>query len=297
MSTDTLVKRPPKDNLLRATFKGGVQLRSAGDAGVSGPVMTGHFVVFDEWTEIDSLLEGNFMERFAPGSVRKTIKENRDGMRVLFQHGFDPQIGDKPLGPIEDLREDEIGGFYAVPLLSAGYVRNEILPGLEEELYGASFRFSIVREEITELGISDYNPKGLPERTVKECKVPEFGPVTFPQYDGATAGCRSLRPYELVKGLAEDDRSVVQVTRTAEPDEAEAEKTSADKGEAEKAAPETAPAEAKAEDKTESEKGSEKAAPSRSSAGQPAHPGRGRRAIERPIKGSTSERPLNRPLG
>ena len=37
-----------------------------------------------------------------------------------------------------------------------------------------------------------HNPHGLPERTVKEAKVPEFGPVTFPAYAGATAGVRSM---------------------------------------------------------------------------------------------------------
>ena len=39
---------------------------------------------------------------------------------------------------------------------------------------------------------SDYNPKGLPERTVRDLHMPEFGPVTFPAYPGATAGMRSL---------------------------------------------------------------------------------------------------------
>jgi hypothetical protein len=32
----------------------------------------------------------------------------------------------------------------------------------------------------------------MPERTLKEVRVPEFGPVTFPAYVDATAGVRSL---------------------------------------------------------------------------------------------------------
>jgi hypothetical protein len=60
-------------------------------------------------------------------------------------------------------------------------------------LYGASFRFSVTREEFNrDAKPSDYNPQGLPERTLKEVAVREFGPVTFPAYSGATASVRSL---------------------------------------------------------------------------------------------------------
>ena len=34
---------------------------------------------------------------------------------------------------------------------------------------------------------SSYKPTGLPERTITEAKVMEFGPVTFPAYEDATA--------------------------------------------------------------------------------------------------------------
>jgi HK97 family phage prohead protease len=183
--------RPPRENLIRAVMPG-VELRSESD-GDDGLVMAGHFAVFDKWTEINSLWEGNFMERFVSGAFKKTIREQRDRMRVLFQHGTDPQVGDKPLGPIRDLREDDEGAAYEVPLLDASYVRDQVLPGLQAGLYGASFRFKVMREEIVdEPKPSDSNPHGLPERTVKEAQVMEFGPVTFPAYEGASAGIRSL---------------------------------------------------------------------------------------------------------
>jgi HK97 family phage prohead protease len=157
------------------------------------PTMFGYFAVFNELTEIDSFFEGHFMERIDPKAFNKTFRENRDGMKVLFQHGLDPQIGDKPLGPIDELKSDEVGGYYEVPLLNAPYVRSDVLPGLEAGLYGASFRFRVMRELFDEEpDPSDTNPEGLPERTIKEAQVLEFGPVTFPAYSSATAGVRAI---------------------------------------------------------------------------------------------------------
>lgn len=163
------------------------------DASPGTPIMFGHFAVFDRWTEINSIWEGNFLERVARGAFRKTFRENRAGIRALFQHGMDPEVGDKPLGPVDDLREDTEGAYYEVPLLDAPYVRQSVLPGLEAGLYGASFRFQVMRENIVETPeASDYNPRGLPERTITEARTFEFGPVTFPAYVDASAGVRSL---------------------------------------------------------------------------------------------------------
>jgi HK97 family phage prohead protease len=154
------------------------------------PTMVGHFARFGEWARIDSIFEGRFMERIAPGAFRASFEAQTP--KVLFQHGRDPQIGDKPLGPVEVLREDEVGAYYEVPLLDANYVR-EILPGLRAGLYGSSFRFSVDAESRVEHpGRSTYNPSGLPERTIEQATVPEFSCVTFPAYAGATAGVRSL---------------------------------------------------------------------------------------------------------
>lgn len=159
--------------------------------GEAGPRMVGHFSVFNEWTEINSFFEGHFLERIAPGAYKKTFRENRDEIKPLFQHGMDPQIGDKPLGPIAELREDETGAYYEVDLLDAPYVRDDLLPGLKAGLYGASFRFAMIREEFNQKpDPADHNPQGLPERTLKELRVFEFGPVTFPAYPSATASVR-----------------------------------------------------------------------------------------------------------
>jgi phage head maturation protease len=190
----------PTDNLYRAISPSPelLILRAAtaadGDEAATAaamPVMTTDFIVFRSWTEIDSFLEGRFMEQIDPGAVARTFKEDRSRMRVLFQHGRDPQIGDKPLGPIDTLEANGRSATAEVPLLDTAYNR-ELIPGLAAGLYGASFRFRVLGESWNKKPArSKHNPEGLPERTITEIEVREFGPVTFPAYDSATAGLRS----------------------------------------------------------------------------------------------------------
>lgn len=130
------------------------------------------------------------MESIARGAFARSIRERRDRIKVLFQHGQDPFVGDKPLGSVRELREDQQGAYYEVPLLNASHVA-DIAAGVEEGLYGASFRFRVMREEFVENPAkSDRNPGRLPERTLREVDLLEFGPCTFPAYAGATAGLR-----------------------------------------------------------------------------------------------------------
>ncbi len=169
-----------------------VELRDGAAVDGSLGTLDGHFSQFNRWYEVASAWEGNFMEQIAPGSFVQTIEEDRAAMRVLFDHGYDPQIGNKVLGPIESLAEDKTGPAYEVPLYDTSYNR-DLLPGLKGGQYGASFRFR-VREEtwVDEPKPSRDNPKGLPERTITNAKVMEFGPVTFGANPGATAGVRSM---------------------------------------------------------------------------------------------------------
>lgn len=185
---------PPRENLCRASFPGPV-LRVDEDAAERGgmPTLTGHFTVFNQWAEIQSRYEGHFLERFAPGSLSRTFKNNGDKIRVMFQHGKDPQIGEKLLGVPSMVREDgDIGGYYEVPLFDTSYNR-DLLPGLEAGAYGASMRFTSMHEDYVEKpSKSQYNPDGIPERTIREARIAEAGPVVWPAYAGATAGVRSL---------------------------------------------------------------------------------------------------------
>jgi HK97 family phage prohead protease len=154
--------------------------------------LAGHFAVFDRWTEIASAREGHFLERVAPGAFRKSIAENRDRIRVLLSHGADPELGSKPIARLDELREDRHGGYYAAPLLEG--LPELLVSGLRAGLYGASFRFESLREDFVQSpGRSSWNPRGLPERTLREVRLYELGPTPFPAYADASAGLRSAR--------------------------------------------------------------------------------------------------------
>lgn len=192
--TASVVEEPPMrsarltDNLCRSlAMPSAAQIRTESD----GNTLFGHFAVFDQWTRIDSQYEGTFLERIAPGAFADTLTNRGSSIRVLYDHGKDPSIGNKPLGVPMVLSEDRTGAYYEVQLFDTDYV-NELRPALEAGQLGASFRFSVVAETwTTPTAPTAHNPDMLDERTITGAHLWEFGPVTFPAYDSATAGVRS----------------------------------------------------------------------------------------------------------
>ena len=92
----------------------GVALGPAVDGSLG--TLNGRFSEFGRWYRVSSWLEGDFMERVQPGATMDTIRDDLPGMRVLFDHGMDRQIGNKVLGPIASLEEKQDGPHYEVPL-------------------------------------------------------------------------------------------------------------------------------------------------------------------------------------
>jgi phage head maturation protease len=179
-----------------------VRLRTSEGGGM--PTMFGRFASFGEWAEINNVLEGHFLERMAPAAFEKTIQEHRDKIRVLFHHGQDPTIGFAVLGPIRSLNPDTS---YEVDLFDVDYV-HRLLPGLRSGVYGVSFRFSVTKDELRQHPTrSDWNPKALPEVTVVEAGVTEFGPTPLPAYKNATAAVRSGTATDAVQRLVRDMRT------------------------------------------------------------------------------------------
>jgi HK97 family phage prohead protease len=157
-----------------------------------GRTLYGHFSVFDTWYEVNSAWEGNFLERIAPGAFARTISERGAQVKALYDHGHDPQLGNKPLGAFRELREDKTGGYYEIGLIDTDYNRDFIIPAARAGLLGASFRFRVRAEQwVDQPTVSKHNPKGIPERTITDTDLYELGPVTFPASEAATAALRS----------------------------------------------------------------------------------------------------------
>ncbi len=205
----------PVDDLFRGLTDGLDYRADDGDA--DDGLMYGHFSVFDDWYEIDSWFEGNFLERVAPGAFKKTIREHRDSLVVQFDHGYDINVGDSPLGDIRNLHEDETGPYYEVDLYDTDYNRDRILPLLQGRTLdgrklgsalGASFRFRVTRDEWVEPDKpSDHNPDKIKERTIREVRLYEFGPVVFPANPSATAAARSLSDHYIARRLEREGRA------------------------------------------------------------------------------------------
>ena len=147
---------------------------------------------YGTWANISSRSEGNFLETHAVGAYDRTIRDRGPKIRLLFQHGGDHVVGDRPLGGPLELVSDRTGLRYAAPLFDTTFGR-DLLPALKAGLLGASVRFAVVRDRYTSNPKpSARNPKGqLPEREVLEARLAEVSIVVFPAFDSSSAGIRS----------------------------------------------------------------------------------------------------------
>lgn len=187
----------PREDLIRMTELGAAQMRMADD----GNTLVGYAAMFNQPTIIDSW-EGRFTEVIAPGAFSKTIAERGSQIKVLFNHGFDPSIGDKPLGKPSVIREDSMGLWVEVPLDDTSYNKDLKASLRSGALDGQSFRFSVVKDE--------YTPgDDMQIRTLKEVRLFELGPVTFPAYEATTAGVRARPAYEAYRTAQHSEPTAV----------------------------------------------------------------------------------------
>lgn len=181
----------PREGLFRMTAWD--EARASVDAGSESSdgrlgTFHGYAAMFNEATTIRSW-EGEFVERIAPGAFKRTLEHRGDKVKALFNHGFDPTVGDKPLGKIDVLREDDRGLYVEFGMDDTSYNRDLIASLRSGAIDGMSFQFSVAQDEW------DHPKEGLPVRTLREVKLYEVGPVTFPAYEATEAGVRSREAF------------------------------------------------------------------------------------------------------
>ncbi len=175
----------------------------------SAPVLVGRMMPYNEWTEINSKIEGHFMERFAPGALTKSIAERGSRIRALFEHGLDASFGNQPIAMIDEMSDEEDGAHYRASLLDG--LPSLLLSGLKRGLYGSSIRYWPVKwDRVRSPRPSEHNPQGIPEITVREAGFREFSVVTFPQYAGATARMRSVTDEVAAQQLLGDPERLLE---------------------------------------------------------------------------------------
>lgn len=212
MTADKRAARPPMDSVREAPFALVRDTAADGEPN-DGLTLDGYGAVFNRETVIDSW-EGRFREKIAPGSMKRSFRESPP--KVQFDHGRHPMIGSIPIASLRSITEEvdpqfaPDGGAHVVARLFDNWlmqpVRDAIAGGA---VSGMSFRFSVVREvweradgtpirddrqladELERSWREDLPDEELPVRTLKELKVPEVGPVTWPAYADTSVSVRS----------------------------------------------------------------------------------------------------------
>ncbi len=147
------------------------EVRAQGDS----TVVEGHAAV---WNTLSQNL-GGFVEQVARGAFTKTIAES--DVRALVNHDENLILGRNTAGTL-DLAEDNSGLYYRVTLGSRSYER-DLAESMERgDVNQSSFAFSVIEDEW------GYSSQDFPMRTLKEVRLFDVSPVTYPAYLDSDSG-------------------------------------------------------------------------------------------------------------
>lgn len=183
----------------RRSFEAKLELREAGEG--AGRTLTGYAAVFDAWSED----LGGFRERLEPGAFRTATSGD---VRALWNHDPAFVLGRTTNGTLR-LEEDAHGLRVEIDPpespLYAGFLEN-VRRG---DVTQMSFGFSVVADE------KSYGPNGERQRVLKEVRLYEVSPVTFPAYAQTEVNLREWPGREAEEDSAGDaDSATVDVEET-----------------------------------------------------------------------------------
>ena len=152
------------------------EVREEGDQ----PRLVGYASVFN----VEATIAGLWREQVSEGAYKKTIKEN--DIRALWNHNADLVLGRNKSGTLR-LSEDRKGLKVEItpPDTQAG--RDAVTSIKRGDVTHMSIAFEIIKQEWT----SARDASELPLRTIREAKLYEVSPVTFPAFEQTSISARA----------------------------------------------------------------------------------------------------------
>jgi hypothetical protein len=153
-----------------------------------GPLIQGYAAVFNK---LSQPLEWGYRERILPGAFTQTIK-NGD-VRALFNHDPNFVLGRTTSGTLT-LREDETGLRFEARPPDEPWVRSLITSIKRGDIDQASFAFQPLQEDWSK------NDK-QPVRNIREVRLFDVSPVTFPAYIDTIVQARTQSLADVLRSL------------------------------------------------------------------------------------------------
>jgi len=163
--------------------------------------LVGYTAVFDQ--EVD--IAGYFREVFRQGSFAKTLQEY--DQVALWNHDTGAPLARKSAGTLA-LREDEHGLHVEIELNNTSWADDVFESVNSGVVKGMSIGFSVLKADWSDLE----DTEKLPLREIKEAKLYESSPVTFPAYPTTEIQARAI--FETSGLTRKADRTIT----TSEPD-------------------------------------------------------------------------------
>jgi len=163
--------------------------------------LVGYTAVFDQ--EVD--IAGYFREVFRQGSFAKTLQEY--DQVALWNHDTGAPLARKSAGTLA-LREDEHGLHVEIELNNTSWADDVFESVNSGVVKGMSIGFSVLKADWSDLE----DAEKLPLREIKEARLYESSPVTFPAYPTTEIQARAI--FETSGLTRKADRTIT----TSEPD-------------------------------------------------------------------------------
>ena len=157
------------------------EVRADGEA---PPELAGYASVYNQEAVITDWFS-EWREEVSPGAFKKTLKEG--DIRALWNHDPNVVLGRNKAGTLE-LREDDHGLHTVIRPPDNEWGRPVLDAVRRGDVSGMSITFQVVKEHVA---WPAKDSGELPKRTIKEAKLFDVSPVTFPAFEQTEVSARS----------------------------------------------------------------------------------------------------------